>query len=224
MWSLLALVVPLGIAAAITPTLIALQLLVVAGGGRWRSRSLAVVVANAIAFGIVIALVTFGLAKLPDAGTGGGGGIDAAIRIGAGVVLALSSVWFFLPHAAMAERVRVSLESRQAHASIWVFFVLAFYFGITDLSSFIVLLPALHDITASAIAIEEKAVVWAVVLFLALQATMLPPLVRLAGGQRVVPGLKRSYGWVMRNQFPIVGVVCAAVGVFLGVTGIVRLG
>jgi hypothetical protein len=222
--SVLALVVPLGIAAAVTPTLIAMQLLVVAGGTHWRRRSLAVVVANAIAFGIVITLATFGFAQLPDAGTGGGGTLDAMIRVGVGAVLALASIWFFVPHPEMAKRVRASLEARLVHASIWVFFALAFYFSITDLSSFIVLLPALHDITASSIAVEEKAIVLAVVLFLALQATMLPPLVRLVAGERVVPGLERLYGGVMRNQFPIVGAVCAAVGIFLLITGMARLG
>ncbi len=223
-FTLLALVVPLGIAAAITPTLIAMQLLVVAGGTHWQRRSLAVIAANAIAFGIVIALVTFGFAQLPDAGTGGGGTLDAVIRIAAGGVLALASIWFFVPHPEMAERVRTSLEARMSHASIWVFFALAFYFSITDLSSYLVLLPALHDITASSIAVGEKAVVLAVVLFLALQATILPPLVRLVAGERVVPSLNRIYRWVMLNQFPIVGAVCAAVGVFLLVTGMVRLG
>ena len=57
---------------------------------------------------------------------------------------------------------------------------------------------------------------------LALQATVLPALVRLLGGRRIQPSLHRIYGWVMRNQFPIVGAMCAAVGVFLVVTAVTR--
>jgi hypothetical protein len=64
-------VIPLGIAAAITPGLIALQIIVVSGP-KWGRRALAVFVANALAFVIVGALMLLGLAQIHDAGSGQG--------------------------------------------------------------------------------------------------------------------------------------------------------
>lgn len=222
MLELLVGVIPLGIAAGITPALIAMQLLVVAEGVHWIRRAVWVIIANAIAFAIVISLVLLGFAQLPDAGTGHHGPLDAWIRMVAGGILLLASIWFFIPHAELAARARTSLERRLDHASTWVFFALAFYFAITDVSSYVVLLPAIHDVTSSDLPTAERAVVMVVLLILALQSTMLPPLVRLVGGAHVVPRLQVAYAWVMRNQFPIVGTVCALVGVFLIITGLAR--
>ncbi len=222
MWQLLVGVIPLALAAAITPTLIATQLLVVAEGERWRARALAVIAANTIAFGIVSALVLLGFARLPDAGTGGGGPIDTAIRAVAGAILVLVSLWFLWPHPGLAARTQASLERRLEHASVWVFFAVAFYFSITDLSSFVVLLPALHDVTSSTVDVVAKAIVMAVVLMLALQGTIAPALLRVVGGRRVLPGLQRTYAWVMGRQFAIVGVVCLAVGVYLIATALLH--
>ena len=60
---------PLGLAAAVTPTLFALQVLVVSGP-QWQKRSLGVIAGTAIVFVIIFALVLGGLSQLPDAGTG----------------------------------------------------------------------------------------------------------------------------------------------------------
>lgn len=215
-------VVPLALAAAITPTLIATQLLVIAQRDHWQARSLGVILANALAFGIVGFIAILGLAQLPDAGSGDGSTVDRILRLGGGVILLLASIWFFFPHPALAAKTTAALEKRLTNASIWVFFVAAFYFSITDLSSFVVLLPALHEVTASDIDVVFKAVVLAVVMFLALQGTILPALTRALFGRQVEPTLQRTYGWVMKHQFLIVGLVMAIIGVYLLVTAFTR--
>lgn len=220
MWSLLVAVVPLALAAAVTPALVATQLLVIAQGDRWQARSIGVIAANAVAFGLVACVVLFGFAQLPDAGTGDGSTVDFVLRFGGGGALLIASVWFFFPHPSLAARTTASLERRLTNASTWVFVAAAFYFSITDLSSFVVLLPALHDVTASDIDMVFKAVVMAVVLLLALQATIFPALTRAILGRRIEPTLERVYAWVMRHQFLIVGLVMAVVGVFLVATAL----
>lgn len=222
MWSLLVSVVPLALAAAVTPALIATQLLVIAQGERWVRRGLGVIAANAVAFGIVAGVVLVGFSQLPDARTGDGSEWDFWLRLGGGGILLLSSIWFFFPHRALAARTTASLERRLANASTWVFFAAAFYFSITDVSSFIPLLPALHDVTASDIDIIFKAIVMVVVLFIALQSTVFPVLVRALLGKEVEPALQRTYAWVMKHQFRIVGLVMAVIGAFLVVTAFAR--
>ena len=212
-------VLPLAIAAAFTPTLLALQLLVVAGES-WVRRSIAVAVANAVAFAIVITIVLAGLAQLPDQGTGHLGTIDRWIRGVCGALLLLACVFFLWPHPEMSRRAQASLERRAKNASIWVFFGLAFYFSITDLSSFIVLIPALHEVTVSTLAIEFKAVVVLIVLAVALSTTWLPPTARAVLGRRITPFLDRLYQFVMTYQFQIVGTVCLIFGIYLLATGL----
>jgi hypothetical protein len=212
-------VLPLAVAAAFTPTLLALQLLVVAGEN-WVRRSIAVAAANALAFALVIGIVLAGLARLPDQGTGHLGPIDRWIRGVCGVILLLSCVFFLWPHPELSRRARSSLERRAASASLWVFFGLACYFSITDLSSFIVLIPALHEVTVSTLAVELKALVVLVVLAVALSTTWLPPTTRAVLGRRITPFLNRLYAFVMTYQFQIVGAVCLAFGLYLTWTGL----
>ncbi len=220
--ALLAHVVPLGIAAAFTPTLIALQLLVVCGT-QWIRRSLAVAIANALAFSLVIGLVLAGFARLPDAGTGTPSAWDAWLRIACGAGLLAAAGYFTWPHPELSARVQDSIERRTRDASVWAFFALACYFSITDFSTFVVLLPALHEVTMSSADTFAKAAAVAVVLTLALTPTWLPPTMRGILGHRISPTLDRLYGFVMHNQFRIVGAVCLVFGAFLLVTGLLRM-
>lgn len=215
---LLVQVLPLAVAAMFTPTLLALQLLVVAESP-WVRRAIAVAVANAVAFGLVIGIVLAGFAQLPDQGTGELGPLDRWLRVICGVVLLLMSVFFLWPHPQMSARAQASLERRAKDASVWVFFGLAFYFSITDLSSFLVLIPALHDVTVSRADLIAKVGVVSIILVIALSTTWLPPVLRGVWGRQVEPTLDRLYRFVMRNQFPIVGVICLLFGVYLIVTG-----
>jgi len=219
--SLLASVVPLGVAAALTPTLFGLQLLVVSGGD-WVRRSIAVFVANAAAFVLLGGLVVAGLARLPDQGTGDKGAIYLGLRLGCGLLLVIASVYFFWPHRDLSARVSASIQRRTAQASVWVFFGLAMYFSLTDFSSFLVLLPALHDITLASAELIDKVIALAVVLTLALSPTWLPPAIRGLLGRRITPSLERLYQFVMTYQFPIVGVVCLSFGGYLVVTGLLE--
>jgi hypothetical protein len=212
-------VLPLAVAAAFTPTLLALQLLVISGEA-WIRRSIAVAVANGIAFTLVLAVMLAGLAQLPDQGTGHLGPIDRWIRGVCGVLLLIACVFFLWPHPELSRKARASLERRSKNASTWVFFGLAFYFSITDLSSFIVLVPAMHDVTVSTVAIEIKAAIVLVVMAIALTPTWLPPTVRALLGQRVTPFLAKLYGFVMTYQFQIVGVVCLVFGGYLLIGGL----
>lgn len=219
---LLAQVIPLGLAAAITPTLIGLQLLVVAEAV-WLRRAIVVVVANALAFILVMGVVTAGFAQLPDAGKGHGAGLDG-LRFACGLILLVMSVYFLLPHRDLQAKAKAIIENRVARASSWLFFGLAFYMSISDLSSFIVLLPGLHDVTASPANLAVKAIALAVLLALALLATAGPLLIRLLLGARATPTLGRMYDWVMTNNLRLVGAMLVVIGGFLTVSAIARAG
>lgn len=219
---LLSQVIPLGLAAAVTPTLIGLQLLVVAEK-TWLRRALVVVVANALAFLLVMGVVTAGFAQLPDAGQGHGPELDK-LRFACGLILLVMSVYFLMPHRDLQAKAQAFVERKVARASSWLFFGLAFYMSISDFSSFLVLLPGLHDVTSAQSDLWVKAVALVVLLLLSLLATAGPLIVRLALGPRATPALTRTYEWVMSHNLLLVGLMLVGIGGYLLVTAVMRAG
>lgn len=214
MGTLLAAVLPLGLAAAVTPTLFALQVLVVSGP-QWQKRSLGVIAGTAIVFVIIFALVLGGLSQLPDAGTGEKPKWAYAGELVAGLVLLGLSVWLLMPHPEADAKLERKVSSYANHASVWVFAGLAAYMTVTDFSTIVILIPALHDVTNSAIAVVEKAVVVAFLMFCVLLPVIAPPLAVRLAGDRGVRFMKRIYTVVMGHQLQVMGAVSAFVAVVL---------
>ncbi len=212
-------VIPLGIAAAITPGLIALQIIVVSGP-KWGRRALAVFIANALAFSLVSALMLLGLAQLPDAGTGKHDFSYPVIRIVAAVILFLTAVFFLLPHPRLLEKSKSALQGVEGRAKPWEFAALAFYFSITDLSSFALMAPALHDVTVSSADLIIQAFFVGLFFVCALMATWAPPVIRVLLRSRAERVLSPIYSFVINRQFQILAVMCAVFGVYLLVTGL----
>ena len=221
---LLSRVVPLGIGAAFTPSLLALQILIVSGDP-WRRRALAVAGGSALAFGIVGLLFFLGFAQLPvrSAAPSSPDVVGGLIRLGAAAVLAVASAYLFWPHPALQRRVEAGIKARAARASVLVFFMMAFLLSIKDISSFVMLIPALHDIAVAPVSIVAKAVALVVLYALALFGVLAPPAARLVLGHRANGALQAIYRFTMNNQFRIVGVVCVVMTVYLIVTGIADL-
>ena len=214
--------VVLGIAAAFTPMLLALQVLIVSGDP-WRRRSLAVAIGGASAFGLVGFLLFFGFAQLPKVTLGATSATGAALWVVAGLVLAVIAVLLFRPHPHMQERVEADIRGYMARASSWVFLGVAFVLSIKDVSSFVVLAPALHDIAVADVDVAVQALLVAVLYALALSPVLAPPALRLVFGHRIDGTLRGVYSFTMAHQFQIVGSMAAVVAVFLLVNGIARL-
>ena len=214
--------VVLGVAAAFTPMLLALQVLIVSGDP-WRRRSLAVAVGGASAFILVGALLMLGFAQLPTVALGVASTTGAVLWIAAGVVLAGLAVALFRPHPHMEEKVEADIRGYMSRASSWVFLGVAFALSIKDVSSFVVLAPALHDIAVAGVDIVVQALLVVLLYALALSPVLAPPAMRLLFGHRIDAGLRRVYSFTMAHQFQIVGSMAAVVAVFLLVNGIVRL-
>ncbi|MBK9740581.1 MAG: GAP family protein [Actinobacteria bacterium] len=215
-------VIPLGIAAAFTPSLLALQILIVSGDP-WRKRALAVAVGGSAAFVLVGFLLLVGFRQLPDIG---GDLIDPFgtwLRIVAGLALWLAAAYLFRPHPALQARAEHDIGGYVAHASTWVFLGIAFALSIKDVSSFIVLAPALRTITASRLNDAEQAALVVILYALALSPVLLPPALRLLFGHRIDAAFKAVYRFTLVHQFQLVGSMAAIVGGYLLISGIVRL-
>ena len=218
MWTILGQIWPLALGAALTPTLFALQVLVVSGP-HWHSRAWAVILGSGGVFAVFFALVLGGLSQLPDAGKGTDSRSVYIVEVVAGVVLVVLAVWMLRPHPQADQRMEQKVRSHADHASPLVFAGLAAYMSLTDFSTFVFLLPALHAVTRSVVAVPEKAVVVACLFVCVLIPVLVPALTVRLVGDRGVRALNRVYNLLMGHQIQVMGVVAAVIGVVLLVRG-----
>lgn len=212
-------VLPLGVAAAVTPTLFALQVLVVSGP-HWKPRALAVSIGSGLVFVVVFAAFLAGLSSLPDAGTGRTSPLDHWIELGSGLALLAVSVWLLRPHPEADAKLQAKVTGYANHASPWVFAGLAAYMSITDFSSLVLLIPAIHAVTASAVALWAKACVLLLLYVLVMFPIWAPPLAVRLAGERAVNLLQKVYAALMNHQLQVMGAVAALLGVVLAFRGV----
>lgn len=211
----------LGLAAAFTPSLLALQLLV-CSGDPWRARARAVVLGGFMAFGLVGGLLFFGFAQLPQ-GADIVQGLGSALRIVGGAILVGFAWWLFRPHPELSRRVEHDIQGYVARASTLVFWGVAFVLSIKDLSSFVVLAPALHDIATSGYDVIIQVLLLVLLYALALLPVLAPPVARRVFGHRADAAFQHVYRFAMDHQFQLVGGMAAVVAVYLIVTGVMQL-
>lgn len=213
-WDLFTAVLPLGLAAAVTPTLFALQVLVVSGP-KGRTRSVAVIAGSGLVFAAVFALALGGLSALPDAGTGRTSVTEYWIECLAGLVLILLGVWMLRPHPEVDAKLEKKVQGYANHASSGVFAGLAAYMTVTDFSSLVLLVPALHEVTRSTVWLAAKVVIVAFLFACVMLPVLIPPIAVRVGGQRGVDALQRAYRLVMGHQVQVMGAIAVPLGAVL---------
>jgi threonine/homoserine/homoserine lactone efflux protein len=212
-------VIPLGIGAAMTPSLLGLQVLATVGSS-WARRSLVVIAGSALAFGIACTALVLGFAQLPHRSEQGPNLIQGILYLAASAVLVFVVVWLFRPHASLVERSELGFRRRLSNAHAVTFFSIAFLLSIKDVSSFALLVPGLHDIATSNISIVAQGLCVAVMFALALSPTLVPALWRLVRGPQAEAALTRLYTWTMRRQFQIIGFMAGIFAVYCLVMGL----
>jgi hypothetical protein len=218
MGDLLLSVIPLGIGAAFTPSLFAVQLLVV-DNDPWKLRALSAFLGAASAFGIAVTVLLLGFAQLQPS-TNSHDVLDGLLRIIAAVALGVFAIYFFIPHPGLEKRVAADIEKRVAKSIPIEFFGITFLFSIKDFSSFVLIVPAMHDIGVADISWLLKLGVTALVFTLALSPLLFPPLMRTALGPTGRALLRKIYTFTMNHQFTIMGVIFSLLTVYLLVSGL----
>jgi hypothetical protein len=210
-------VIPLGIGAAFTPSLLALQILVT-GQDAWVRRAVAVASGSALAFGIFGVLIILGFKQLPTPDASGTDLVGGVVRLVAALVLVISAIYLFTPHPALQKEVEARIQSYVQRSGVVMIFMIAFVLSIKDMSSFVMLVPALHEI-AIARNLFEGALALVVLYVLALSPVFIPIAIRLFFDKRSKDPMAKVYRFTMDHQFQIVGVVASLLAVYLAVTG-----
>jgi len=211
---LLATVIPLGLAAAVRPGLFALQLLIV-GQPHWWPRARAFAVGAAIPLVIFGGLVFLGFNQLPKAEPGSFDILGISLRTVIGVGFLAAAVWLLISHPQLEQKSADFLKSKATAGSPKDFFLLGLVMNGKSITSFALLLPALHDVATS-----REPVIWnafALVLLYALVFTTLwlPVVLAVILGRRNSGALTKISDYVLRHNFTILGVMFLIVGLYL---------
>lgn len=207
-------VLPLAIGAMVTPTLFALQVMVVSGSN-WRPHARAVVLGTAVVFAAYFALILGGMSQLPDANSGTETHTEYVIEAIAGALVLLASVWLLIPHPQINQKLKEKTASHPGRSSSLVYAGIAAYMTITDFSSLALMLPALHDVTSASTHIVVKALIVGFVFVCVLMPVLIPPGLVHFGGKRAVDELHRFNNWITDHQLQVMGAVSAFIGLVL---------
>jgi hypothetical protein len=211
----------LGVGAAFTPSLVALQVMV-CSQDPWRRRALAVAVGGSSAFLLVGGLLLLGFTQLPEV-PAAPSTVMVALRLVAAAVLIVLAVVLFLPHPGLQGRMDRDITGYVQRASPWVFLGVAFALSIKDVSSFVMLAPAIHDIAVSGVDVVVETLLLVLLFALALSPVLAPPLARLLFGHRADQAFGALYRFALDHEFRIMSAMAAVIGIYLGVTGLSML-
>ena len=211
---LLVTVIPLGLAAAVRPGLFALQLLIV-GQPHWWPRARAFAIGAAVPLLLFGALVFLGFNQLPKPEPGSLDVLGISLRTIIGIAFLAVAVWLLISHPKLEQRSADYLKSKATGGSPRDFFLLGLVMNGKSITSFALLLPALHDVATS-----RERVVWnalALVLLYALVFTTLwlPVVLAVVLGRRNSGALTKMSDYVLRHNFTILGVMFLMVGLYL---------
>ena len=219
MGSLLAIVVPLGLGAAISPTLFALEVLVLSG------RRHPVARAWALAGGAAATLIAFsvlGLTLLQNlhAGRHHRSPADATVDLAAGVLLALLAARALHPRKTAAESHHDRTQRRLADAPTILFVGVGGLGMLVNFSTLLLFLPALHEISRSSVSLAGKGAAWLVLLVITLLPVLIPVTLVVMLGRRassLLERLNRFVGGHSRQITVSIEVLFAVVLIWKGI-------
>jgi threonine/homoserine/homoserine lactone efflux protein len=211
MGHLLGLVIPLALGAAISPTVIALQLLMLSRKDAPLRRAWAVAAGCAVVLAVftVIALLVAGSTGHPHSRSEASG-IVKLVAAGLLVVLGVRNL------------TRPPRPPKPEHTSahpVQRSFLVGAALMLTNFSSIVLFFPAMHQIGISRVGFDSKAVAFVVLAVFTLLPAYGPPLLVSLLGARATPMLERLNGFFTDHRRGIGAVLCFVFAVLLAITG-----
>lgn len=174
MGSLTATVLPLALGAAVSPTLLTLQMLILSGSVRPRSRAWAFT--GGVAAGIVVyLLVLTTIGKGLSLSSGSGSPTDRTIKIIAAALLILLGLRALLKKSAGGPHPS-RVAGRLKDAGLRFFFGMGLLGMASNFSSLVLIIPAVHVITNSTVSDLAQGLLLALLFFCTLAPVLLPSL------------------------------------------------
>ena len=223
MGTLLIAVVPLAIGAAVSPTLLALQLLVLTGPTDRLPRAWALAGGSALVLAAFSILGFTVLVKLHPDHHGHGSFRDALIMFVAGGLLGLLALRSLLHRPTTGEQQKSRMAGRLDTAPTSWFLVMGAIGMVVNFSTLLLFLPALHEITRSAVGVFGRATAFAVLYLVTLLPVLVPVGLVTILGPRADPALDATHSFVTRNSRRIGLVIEVVFAIYLVGKGVREL-
>jgi hypothetical protein len=215
MSQLLAVVIPLSLGAAVSPTALAVIVLTLSGKVSPRARAWAEVIGMAVALALVtvalLFLAQFIAGRKPDPRILGTFDLAAAVAL---LVLGVRNA-LRLRSPAPGQKKRASSSAAGPKPNLLAFLGIGIALLVTDVTSLVLYIPALKDIVRAGIPDVQKAAVLAIPYFAVLAPAILPAALATVAPRSADKVLDPLNAWVTKNQRVIGMVVCFAFGAYL---------
>lgn len=214
MLQLLAFVVPLGLAGAISPVLLTEQTVVLAGPNGVRTARAFAAGAMVTLFAFVCVLVVFGrsisLPKTPH--------LNATLDVVIGALLLALALFLHLrnPKQKVEKPPRGEMDARAAYAFGTVSMA-------TNFTTLALIVPASKEIASSHVDLAERFIVALVLVILASIPAWLPLALTMIAPGPAMRGLNAFGNFIQRSGRLATVILLALIGLFLVIRGIVRL-
>ncbi len=209
---LLALVLPLALGAAVSPTLLAVQLVTLS------RRTAPLARAWAVAAGAALVLAGFSVAALLLAKSAGGSHsrseAGAIVKLAAASVLVALGARTLLQAPRPPKPERVGPHPRRQAVAIGAGLML------TNFSTIALFFPAMHAIGISQVTVADKAVAFALVYIVVLLPVVVPPLAVTLLGQRATPALHALNRFFVAHHQAIGAGICFVFAALLCAAGL----
>jgi len=220
MGSLLVSVLPLALGAAVSPTLLALQLLVLTGTTHRLSRAWALAAGAALVLGAFSLLCVTALQRIRPHHTHHKSATDAVVLLVSGGLLALLTIRSLLKRPTAGEKHTSTIAGRLGTASTAWFLGVGAVGMVVNFSTLLLVLPAVHEITHSSASTADKVAVFAVMYVIVLLPVLVPVLLVTVLGNGADRLLDATHTWVSRHSRTIGVVIEGVFAVYLMVKGV----
>jgi len=223
MGSLLVAVLPLALGAAISPTLLAVQLLVLSGKTHRLARAWALTLGAALVLGAFSVLCVTALQRVRPHHAGHKSATDAAVLLASGGLLALLALRSLVRRPTLGEQQPSKVATRLATAPTGWFVGVGALGMVVNFSTLLLVLPAVHEITRSTATATAKVVAFVVLDVIVLAPVLVPVLLVTVLGSGADRALDATHRWVAAHSRMIGVVIEAVFAVYLIARGVKAL-
>jgi hypothetical protein len=219
MGQLLVAVLPLALGAAVSPTLLALQLVVLSGPAHRLARAWSLALGATLVLGAFSFLCLTAL-QLVQPHHALKSATDAAVLITSGVLLGALAVRSRIRRPTPGENHSSKAAGRLTTAATPWFIGVGALGMVVNFSTLLRVLPAIHEITRSNAPTPDKVAAFTMMYLIVLLPVLVPVVFASVLGRRADGPLDATHRWVGRNARTIGTVIEAAFAVYLLVKGV----
>lgn len=208
MSSLVLSIVPFGLGAAVNPTALTVELLILTGNHRPKARAWAYLLGFTVVLIGFVALFMTVLGRMTPPDQGGRSLVSTIIDIALVTLLVGLAIRQLRPKRTTAERHQSRVAARLQSGGLPTYVVIGAVAMLTDFSTLVFLLPATHEIARAADPWQVKQVALLVLVVLAMIPLLLPALGLTLLGKRADSILAKTNAIVTRYPRQINASVC----------------